>query len=229
MDSRRNRTSNQSLNMKLYIFDFDGTLGDSRGLIVKTMMDTFDQLGIERPTAEACIDTIGLPLADCFIVSAHLTREEGEKCADAYRVIFHHNNVPGAVTPFEGVIDTLRELHRQGKTLAVATSRRHESLDGLLAGFGITDLFSAIIAADDVNHAKPDPEPVNKILHDLHFAPEEAIVVGDAPYDILMGRNAGTKTCAVTFGNGKLDELREAGAHYVIDYFPDLLAIEAAE
>ena len=212
--------------MKLYIFDFDGTLGDSRGLIVKTMMDTFDQMGIERPSVEACIDTIGLPLADCFIVSAHLSREEGERCADAYRVIFHKNNVPGAVTPFEGVLDTLHELHRQGKTLSVATSRRHESLDGLLEGFGITELFSAIIGADDVDHAKPDPEPVNKILKDLGFAPDEAIVVGDAPYDILMGRNAGARTCAVTFGNGKLDELRAAGADDVIDYFPDLLRIE---
>ena len=213
--------------MKLYIFDFDGTLGDSRGLIVKTMMDTFDQMGIERPSVEACIDTIGLPLADCFIVSAHLSREVGERCADAYRMIFHQNNVPGAVTPFEGVLDTLHELHRQGKTLAVATSRRHESLDGLLEGFGITQLFSAIIGADDVEHAKPDPEPVNKILKDLGFAPDEAIVVGDAPYDILMGRNAGTRTCAVTFGNGKLDELKAAGANDVIDYFPDLLRIEA--
>ena len=212
--------------MKLYIFDFDGTLGDSRGLIVKTMMDTFDQMGIERPSVEACIDTIGLPLADCFIVSAHLSREVGERCADAYRVIFHQNNVPGAVTPFDGVLDTLQELHRQGKTLAVATSRRHESLDGLLEGFGITELFSAIIGADDVDHAKPDPEPVNKILKNLGFAPDEAIVVGDAPYDILMGRNAGATTCAVTFGNGKLDELKAAGADYVIDYFPDLLRIE---
>lgn len=86
--------------MLLYIFDFDGTLGDSRGLIVKTMMDTFDQLGIQRPSTEACIDTIGLPLEQCFAVSAHLDEQQSDACAAVYRRIFKINNVPGAVKPF---------------------------------------------------------------------------------------------------------------------------------
>lgn len=176
---------------KIYILDFDGTLGDSRGLILRTMMDTFDALGIDRPTEEACVNTIGLPLADCFVVAAGLSAAQGERCAEVYRRIFHDNNVPGSVPPFEGVVETIRTLHQQGHTLAVATSRRHESLDELLAEFGVTDLFSMIVAADDVTHAKPDPEPVNKILETLQFQPQEALVVGDAPYDILMGRNRG--------------------------------------
>lgn len=213
--------------MKLYIFDFDGTLGDSRGLIVGTMMDTFDQLGINRPTAEQCIETIGLPLAECFEVSAKLSRQEGERCADVYRQIFKSNNVPGAVKPFDGVIATLNKFHDDGKTLAVASSRRHESLDGLISDFGITELFSCIIGADDVVNAKPDPEPVNKILSLLSFSPNETIVVGDAPYDIMMGKNAGTVTCGVSYGNGKREELQQAGADFIIDKFADLLAIEA--
>lgn len=154
---------------KIYILDFDGTLGDSRGLILRTMMDTFDALGIDRPTEEACVNTIGLPLADCFVVAAGLSAAQGERCAEVYRRIFHDNNVPGSVPPFEGVVKTIRTLHQQGHTLAVATSRRHESLDELLAEFGVTDLFSMIVAADDVTHAKPDPEPVNKILETLQF------------------------------------------------------------
>lgn len=215
--------------MKLYIFDFDGTLGDTTTLIVQTMMDTFDAVGIKRPTVEACVDTIGLPLAECFVVSAQLSAAEGEHCAAVYRKIFHQNNVPGSVKPYLGVIDTLRFLHQQGKTLAVATSRRHESLDSLLTELGITDLFSAIVAADDVAHAKPNPEPVNKILQALDCRPEDAIVIGDAPYDILMGRNAGAKTCAVTYGNGKVEELKAAGADFVIDHFPDLLRVESVQ
>lgn len=211
--------------MKLYIFDFDGTLGDSRGLIVRTIMDSFDFFGIQRPTVEACIETIGLPLADCFTVSAHLGDEEGDECADKYREIFHRNNVKEAVKPFDGVIGTLNMLHGQGKTLAVASSRRHESLDGLLADFDITNLFSAIIGADDVVNAKPNPEPVNKILSDLSFSPSETIVIGDAPYDIMMGKNAGATACGVNYGNGKRDELQEAGADFLIDKFPDLLTL----
>lgn len=210
---------------KLYIFDFDGTLGDSRSLIVRTMMDTFEELGIAKPSTEACIDTIGLPLADCFTVSAHLSAEEGEKCADVYRRIFRKNNVKGSVKPFEGVIPTLNTLHSQGMTLAVASSRRHESLDGLIEDFGITDLFASIIGADDVVNAKPDPEPVNKILSALSFSPKETVVIGDAPYDIMMGKNAGTTAVGVTYGNGKRKELQEAEADFLIDNFTDLLTL----
>lgn len=121
------------------------------------MMNTFDALGIDRPTEEACVNTIGLPLADCFVVAAGLSDAQGERCAEVYRRIFHDNNVPGSVPPFEGVVETIRTLHQQGHTLAVATSRRHESLDELLAEFGVTDLFSMIVAADDVTHANPTP------------------------------------------------------------------------
>ena len=190
--------------MRLYIFDFDGTLGDSRALIVKTMMDTFDQLGIQRPSTEACIDTIGLPLEQCFAVSAQLNEQQSEACAAVYRQIFKINNVPGAVKPFPGVVETLKRLHDEGHTLAIASSRRHESLDGLVADFGISRLFSAIVGADDVENA----------------------VIGDAPYDILMGRNAGTRTCAVTYGNGSREELSAAHPDTMISHFADVLNVQ---
>lgn len=212
--------------MRLYIFDFDGTLGDSRALIVKTMMETFDEMGIQRPSTEACIDTIGLPLEQCFAVSAHLDERQSDACAALYRQIFKINNVPGAVKPFPGVVETLKHLHDERHTLAIASSRRHESLDGLVADFGISRLFSAIVGADDVENAKPDPEPVNLILSRLHVEPQQALVIGDAPYDILMGRNAGTRTCAVTYGNGSLEELSAAHPDTMISHFADVLNVQ---
>lgn len=211
--------------MKLYIFDFDGTIGDSRDLIVRTMMDTFDEMGIAKPTVEACVATIGLPLAECFEVSAHVTKAQSELCAKRYKEIFRRNNVPGAVRPFANVIKTLNTLHQQGKTLAVASSRQHESLDKLISDFGITHLFSIIIGADDVTNAKPDPESINKILATLPFSPNETIMIGDAPYDILMGKNAGVATCGVTYGNGKRIEMQNTKPDFLIDDFAELTDI----
>ncbi len=209
----------------LYIFDFDGTIGDSRGLIVKTMMDTFDHLGIVKPSVEECVKTIGLPLSDCFAVSACLDEKKSEECAVVYREIFHVNNKHGAVKPFEGVIDTVNRLYDEGKTMAVASSRQHESLDILVQDFGITNLFSMIVGGDDVTKAKPNAEPVNLILSKLGFNPRQAIVVGDAPVDVLMGRNAGTRTCAVTYGNGSFGELKASKPDYLVDKFSKILEI----
>ncbi len=209
----------------LYIFDFDGTIGDSRGLIVKTMMDTFDHLGIVKPSVEECVRTIGLPLTECFAVSACLDEKKSEECAAVYREIFHVNNKQGAVKPFEGVIDTLNRLYDEGKTLAVASSRQHESLNILVEDFGITNLFSMIVGGDDVTKAKPNAEPVNLILSKLDFKPLQALVVGDAPVDVLMGRNARTRTCAVTYGNGGFDELKASKPDYLVDKFTKILDI----
>lgn len=209
----------------LYIFDFDGTIGDSRGLIVKTMMDTFDYMGIVKPSVEACIKTIGLPLADCFAVSASLDKKKSEECAAEYTKIFRVNNKKGAVKPFEGVIDTLKHLRAEGKAMAVASSRQHESLDVLVEDFGIANLFDMIVGGDDVTKAKPNAEPVNLILSKLGFAPQQALVVGDAPVDVLMGRNAGARTCAVTYGNGGLEELKGSKPEYLIDKFTQILEL----
>jgi phosphoglycolate phosphatase len=76
-----------------------------------------------------------------------------------------------------------------------------------------------------VKEAKPKPEPVLKTLADMHFDAGETLVVGDMSVDILMGTNAGARTCGVTWGNGTREEFEKAGANFIIDKMEDLLAI----
>ena len=90
---------------------------------------------------------------------------------------------------------------------------------------GIADYISYILGADDVKEAKPKPEPVLKTLADMHFDAGETLVVGDMAVDILMGANAGARTCGVTWGNGTKDELEDVGANFIIDKMEDILAI----
>ena len=207
----------------LYIFDFDGTLGDSKHLIVKTMQDTCRELNMDQPTEDAYAATIGLPLEQCFAVACHVDDATADRCATVYRDIFRRNNRPGAVPPFPGVLDTLRTLHEHGRLIALASSRGHESLQGFAQEYGINDWLCALVGADDVTHAKPDAEPVNVILQSTGCKPEDTLVVGDTRFDILMGRNAGAHTCGVTYGNGSREELEEAGAEQIIDQFDKLI------
>ena len=92
---------------------------------------------------------------------------------------------------------------------------------------GIAPLISYVLSEDDVTLAKPHPEPVLKTLRDLAVRASDAIVVGDMPVDIQMGKGAGVRTCGVTFGNSGRKALIEAGADYVIDDFCELLPIVA--
>ncbi len=205
------------------ILDFDGTLGDSRRLIVTTMQETLAALGLPVADEAACAATIGLPLVGCFFKILH-DHTLAERCAEVYRnELFPKNNVPGAVPPFPGVVDTLHQLHRRGLKLAVASSRTTPSLLQLLGDMEVMSLFSSIVSTLDIARPKPAPDMVIKILQDTCTAPTQAMVVGDSAYDIQMGLAAGCSTCCVTYGNGTPDEL--TSADHSIDRFADLLTL----
>lgn len=96
--------------MKYIIFDFDGTIGDSQRLIVKTLQDTMRERGLEVKSDEACAKTIGLRLDEAFVALFGMSAEEGEACAATYREIFMKNKEIMIVEPFPHVIETLRNF-----------------------------------------------------------------------------------------------------------------------
>jgi len=224
--------------MKYIIFDFDGTIGDSQSLIVKTLQDTMRARKLEVKSDEACAKTIGLRLDEAFISLFGMSAEEGMECAATYREIFLDNKKTMIVQPFPHVIDTLRELHRRGYILGVASSRNHCSLDGYVKQMQLENIFSSIVAGDDVEHVKPAPDMVFKALGemlgmknpgasteagDVEDMLDEVLVVGDMTFDVDMAHNAGCKACAVTYGNGTREQL--ASAEFIIDDFAELLGL----
>lgn len=209
--------------MKLYILDFDGTMGDTQGLIVKTMQQTIATLGLEPRSDEQCAAMIGLPLKQTFTDLIPMSDEMGDQCTETYTRLFFANNTADAVMLFPHVVDTIKTLHQQGCLITIASSRSKLSLEEYVDRFALKEYISYIVSANDVEHAKPHPEPVLKTLEYLGIAAEDAIVVGDTSFDILMGKRAGCLACGVSYGNGSVAELREAGADYVIDDFNQLL------
>ena len=212
--------------MKYIIFDFDGTIGDSQSLIVKTLQDTMRARKLEVKSDEAFISLFGM------------SAEEGMECAATYREIFLDNKKTMIVQPFPHVIETLRELHRQGFILGMASSRNHCSLDGYVKQMQLENIFSSIVAGDDVEHVKPAPDMVFMALGemkgmknpvtlaesgDVEDLLDEVLVVGDMTFDVDMAHNAGCKACAVTYGNGTREQL--ASAEFIIDDFAELLGL----
>lgn len=210
--------------IRLIIFDFDGTLGDTRRNILLTMRQTLEELSLPVACEEECAATIGLPLRDCFLqLFPDLSDELADRCAATYRRIFDINKKQLVPALFPHVRETLAELYARGYILTVASSRSSASLREFLSDMGVINFISLILGADDVARAKPDPEPVLQTLRTLKIPASETLVVGDMPVDILMGARAGARTCAVTYGNASATDLRAAGADVLIDDFAQLL------
>ncbi len=211
------------MKIKLIIFDFDGTLGDTRANIIMTMQETMRVLGYPIAREEAIAATIGLTLEDGFReLFPGLTERDILRCADVYRDLFEKNRRKMIPTLFPHVKETLNLLKERGYILSVASSRQSVSLRGFLHDMSVEDCISYILGADNVEKSKPDPEPVLKTLRELGIPAEESIVVGDMPVDIIMGLRAGAATCGVTYGNSSRDDLVEAGAGYIIDDISEL-------
>lgn len=212
--------------IKLVIFDFDGTLADTKENIILTFQMTMKELGVEIKSRQECAATIGLTLEDAFkVLYPGMAAEKYILLRDTYRRIFKENRkilVPGL---FPEVMETLEELRRRGYLMSIASSRQSPSLQSFLEDMKIAHLFEYAVGGDNVEHPKPAPDAVLQILRHYNLSAEEAFVVGDMPFDINMATNAGVKSCGVTWGNADAAQLRESGANYIIDKMSQLLEI----
>lgn len=212
--------------IKLVIFDFDGTLADTKENIILTFQMTMKELGVEIKSRQECAATIGLTLEDAFkVLYPGMAAEKYILLRDTYRRIFKENRkilVPGL---FPEVMETLEELRRRGYLMSIASSRQSPSLHSFLEDMKIAHLFEYAIGGDNVEHPKPAPDAVLQILRHYNLSAEEAFVVGDMPFDINMATNAGVKSCGVTWGNADAAQLKESGANYIIDKMSQLLEI----
>ena len=214
------------MDTKLVIFDFDGTIMDTRKTIVIAKQETMRQMGLSIADEQTCADTIGLSAKLGFqSIYPELSDDMLELCVQNYRKNFEDTKEKVPPTLFLGMIDTLEKLKEKGIVCTIATSRNSKSLNEFLNKMNIAQYFTYVLAAEDTLLLKPNPDPVIKTLHDLGYAAEQTLVVGDMPVDIQMGKKAGVYTCGVTYGNSDRNKLTEAGADYVIDRISELFDI----
>ena len=203
---------------KLIIFDFDGTLCDTRQNIIKAFRATIEALGLEMRDDEACGATIGLTLRDGFAqLYPSFSDAELDTCVDTYRRIFAEHREEYMPELFPGVRELLDRLYREGYSLAIASSRLTDSLLLFMRAHAIEHYFSFVVGSDSVTRHKPDAEPVVKCLEHYGVDAAEALVVGDMPVDVGMAHNAGVRVVAVSYGNASRAELEASRADAIID------------
>lgn len=211
----------------LFVFDFDGTLADTRRAVVTTYNETLAALGLPLADPARITSLMGLPLGTTFEHVGVPADRVGQAVVE-YRRRFPTVGTP-LVTLFAGVADTLRHLRARGSRLTVASSRGRTSLRALLSHLDIAELFDVVVGEEDVVRKKPEPEAVLHILRTTGATADETLVVGDTVYDLEMGRSAGCATCGVTYGSHPTAQLAPLVSHpsYLIGRFDGLLGLPA--
>ena len=211
---------------KVIIFDFDGTLCDTRSNIIIAFRATMEHLGLEMRDEETCGATIGLTLRDGFkSMYPEFDDAKIDYCVETYRQIFAERRKELMPDLFPGVKETLEALRKRGYRMTIATSRLTDSLMLFMRHHGIDHYFEYAVGSDSVTHHKPHPEPALKTLREFNIAPSEAIMVGDMPVDIAMAHNAGIRAIGVDYGNATREELEAAEADWIVDSITKILEI----
>jgi HAD superfamily hydrolase (TIGR01509 family) len=125
--------------------------------------------------------------------------------------------------PYPGVIPTLQALSTL--TLGVVTTKEPEQAEIVLRRLGLNGFFKHIQGPTVDLCAKPAPDTVLAALAALHCVPSHALMVGDTPADMLAGKAAGARTCAVTYGFGTRETLLHCDPDLAIDSFDELLVV----
>lgn len=203
------------------LFDLDGTLIDTNDLIISSFLHTLGHYYPEQYKREDVLPFIGPTLLETF---SSIDKDRAQEMIEKYR---EHNlaNHDLLVKEFEGVFDTIKTMHEKGYKLGIVTTKMRHTVNMGLRLTKLDQFFDVVVCLDDVQHAKPDPEPIFKALSLLESSAEEAIMVGDNYHDILAGKNAGTKTAGVAWTVKGKEHLAEFHPDYMLEHMSDLFTI----
>ncbi|MGM0524050.1 MAG: pyrophosphatase PpaX [Bacillota bacterium] len=207
------------------LFDLDGTLIDTNALIIASFAHTLKKHTGKDYTKEEILPFIGPPLIES-LTSVDAT--QAEAMMDTYREhnIGEHETY---VKAYPTVVDTIKRLHELGYKMAIVTTKMTDTAKLGLEITGLAPYFDVVIGLNEVEHAKPHPEPVLKALDALGETPMHALMVGDNSHDIEAGQNAGTKTAGVAWTIKGRDFLESFKPDYMLEELKDLLTILEVE
>lgn len=191
---------------ELLIFDWDGTLMDSAGVIVDSIQRACEDIGLAAPSERASRQIIGLGLVQALqTLLPDLPADAYPRLVERYR--YHYLGRDADIPLFDGVPEGIRDLADSGFTLAVATGKSRVGLARALEASRLGPHFAATRCADQT-HSKPHPAMVLELIDELDADPARTLVIGDTSHDLLMAANAGVASLGVTYGAHEADDLQ---------------------
>jgi phosphoglycolate phosphatase len=206
----------------LLIFDWDGTLMDSAGVIVDSIQRACEDIGQPTPSERASRQIIGLGLVQALqTLLPDLPADDYPKLVERYR--HHYLGRDEQIPLFDGVASGIRNLHASGFQLAVATGKSRLGLSRALEASGLGAWFAATRCADQT-YSKPHPAMVLELIDELDADPARTLVIGDTSHDLLMASNAGVASLGVTYGAHEADDLQPHAPLALMNSFAEVHA-----
>lgn len=210
----------------LFIFDWDGTLSDSKAKITKAMQLAAQDMGWVPLDDHLIHNIIGLGLPEAIHhLYPHVELPDRQRLRDAYAIHFLSLDEARPSDFFPGVMDTLHRLKADGHTLTIATGKSRKGLDRIFGALGVTEFFHATRCADETA-SKPDPLMLEELLREFGVDAGDAVMIGDTEYDMEMARLIGMPRIAVSYGAHHVDRLHSYRPELCLDQFDQLLAWE---
>jgi phosphoglycolate phosphatase len=210
----------------LAVFDIDGTLVDSRAAILQAAVEASHALGLPEPEYDRVRQIVGLSLPEALrTLEPDLDDADLVRFVEAFKGVFlRMNSDPDHYEPlYDGAMDTLRRLHRDGWKLSLATGQSRRGVARNLARAGWADLFVSSHCAED-GPGKPDPAMLHAAMAAASADVASTMMIGDTAHDIGMAIAAGVRPVGVAWGFHTPEEQIVAGALHVAVDFPDLEA-----
>jgi len=200
-----------------YLFDADGTLFDTTEMIYQCFKYTCKLFGNISVTRDQVFKNIGIPLKTQFeYFFGTLSNDHAEKIMKTH-MEYQLSIFKKYLCLFPGVAETIQLLNKNGKKLAVVTSRRMDSLTIYLKYTNIYHLFDVLITPESTEKHKPLPEPAFEALKQLNCKNSEALFIGDATFDIECGERAGMDTAFVAWSKNTPSSLTVKPTYIVSD------------
>lgn len=211
------------------LFDLDGTLTDPKPGITRSVQYALDRLGIREDDLDRLTPFIGPPLSESFTRYYGMDGPTARAAVGYYREYFgEHGLFENAVYP--GMTELLARLKRQGRTLAVATSKPTVYAERIVVRFGLSGYFD-LVAGSELDGARTAKgEVVAWALAELPAREREAcVLVGDRAHDVVGARENDVASVAVAYGYGSLAELRAASPTHLVHTLDELARLLAGE
>lgn len=206
---------------RLIIFDWDGTLMDSIERIVTSMRRAFADAGLAVPAEDDVREIIGLSLGKAI---ERLAIGHNQSVWDVITERYRYHFVDAAETPmpmFPRATEMLHSLKERGYMLAVATGKARRGLDRVFDDIDCDHYFDATRCADETE-SKPHPKMLHELMLELDVSAEQALMVGDTEFDMVMAKNAGVDAVGVSYGVHGRQRLLDNQAIECLDSLPEL-------